>query len=309
MAGTDPMAGTERSATIPIRARNRPIKNDKSMRPISALFARDWSHTADRRGIMSTSTRPISLSTALIGASVRVAGMAVLAGGLLIGGMAWWTTNRENVLREEIAAIEARMAAEIAVRDAAIDRLGRDRRIARLEVLDRVEDEDGENSWTDLRFIELDDEGRELATREMRLPGRVIYIDAWTARFPSESVASATDPFRDQTIVLLRRIYSDEIPPREGIPIDTPGGIPDGYAGSAQARFEQAIWSQFWTLASDPEAARKMGIRVAQGEAVYKPMQPGETYELRVEAAGGMTLVPINDVVIAGASNSEPSLP
>ena len=174
---------------------------------------------------------------------------------------------------------------------------------------DQDQDQDGEGSWTDLRFIELDDEGRELASREMRLPGDVIYVDAWTARFPSETVASASDPFRDQTIVLLRRIYSDQIPPRDGIPIDTPGGIPDGYAGSDQARFEQAIWSQFWTLASDPEAARKLGIRVAQGEAVYKPMEPGETYELRVEAAGGMTLVPINDVVIAGVGNSERSLP
>lgn len=235
--------------------------------------------------------------------------MVVLVGGMLIGGIAWWTTDRENRLREEIAGIESRMAAEIAVRDAAIDRLGRDRRIARLEVLDQSQDQDGEGAWTDLRFIELDDEGRELASREMRLPGRVIYVDAWTARFPMESVASATDPFRDQTIVLLRRIYSDQIPPREGIPIDTPGGIPDGYAGSDQARFEQAIWSRFWTLASDPDAARRSGIRVAQGEAVYKPMQPGETYELRVEAAGGMTLIPISDVAIAGSGDSDLSMP
>jgi hypothetical protein len=154
--------------------------------------------------------------------------MVVLVGGMLIGGMAWWTTDRENRLREEIAAIETRLAAEIAVRDAAIDRLGRDRRIARLEVLNQDEDPDGEGSWTDLRFIELDDEGRELASREMRLKGRVIYVDAWTARFPAESVASASDPFRDQTIVLLRRIYSDQIPPREGIPIDTPGNKPSG---------------------------------------------------------------------------------
>ncbi len=235
--------------------------------------------------------------------------MVVLVGGMLIGGMAWWTTDRENRLREEIAAIETRLAAEIAVRDAAIDRLGRDRRIARLEVLNQDEDPDGEGSWTDLRFIELDDEGRELASREMRLKGRVIYVDAWTARFPAESVASASDPFRDQTIVLLRRIYSDEIPPRDGIPIDTPGGIPDGYAGSDQARFEQAIWSRFWTLASDPDAARESGIRVAQGEAVYKPMRPGETYELRVEAAGGMTLVPITDVAVAGTGDSDLPLP
>ena len=236
---------------------------------------------------------PISATSALIGAMVRITVVVVVVGGMLIAGLTWWTTDRERRLRAEIAAIETRMVAEIARRDAAIERLGRDRRIARLEVVERLEDPDGEGPTTGLLFIELDDEGREIARREMSVPGEVIYVDAWTARFPLESVASADDPFRDRTLVLLRRIYSDRMPPREGIPIDTPGGVPDGYAASDEARFEQAIWKRFWTLATDPEAAQAAGIRVAQGEAVYKPMRPGDSYELRVEAAGGMTLVPV----------------
>ena len=98
--------------------------------------------------------------------------------------------------------------------------------------------------------------------------------------------------------MLLRRIYSDEIPPREGIPIDTPGGIPDGYAGSDQARFEQAIWSRFWTLASDPGGRPKIGDPGGPGRSgLQADADLGEAYELRVEAAGGMTLVPIADVV------------
>ncbi len=39
-----------------------------------------------------------------------------------------------------------------------------------------------------------------------------------------------------------------------------------------------------------------VGIRVAQGEAVYKPVRPGRTYELIVDAAGGMSLLPLPDV-------------
>ena len=234
-------------------------------------------------------TSPIGLAAA----AMRVSLIVVVLGGGIIGGLAWWTLNREATLRAEISALETRMATEIATREATIERLGRDRRVARIEVLDRQEGPPGEDPTTLLRFIELDDEGREIARREMDVPGDVIYVDAWTARFPAESVASADDPFRDRTLVLLRRIYSDRMPPRDGIPIDTPGGVPDGYAGSEEARFEQAIWKRFWTLASDPEAADGAGIRVAQGEAVYKPMRPGESYELRVEAAGGMTLIPV----------------
>lgn len=225
--------------------------------------------------------------------AIRVASVAVVLGGLVIGGLAWWTLDRESRLRAEIDELETRMAAEIATRDAAIERLGRDRRLARIEVLDREEGSGGEAPRTTLRFIELDDEGRELARRTWTLPGEVVHLDGWTARFPPGKVASGDDYLRDRTLVLLRRVYTDAMPPRDGLPIDTPGGVPDGYAGEEPARFEQAIWKRFWTLATDPAAAREAGIRVAQGEAVYKPMHPGEVYELRVEAVGGMTLVPV----------------
>ena len=151
---------------------------------------------------------------------------------------------------------------------------------------------------TSLRFIELDDHAKELARREYSVPGEVVYVDAWTARFPAESIAQG-DPLRGQTIVLFKRIYSDLLSPSEGIPIDTPGSVPDGYAGSDRARYEQAIWKNFWRIASDPEEARSHGIRVAQGEAVYKPMRPGEVYEIKVESHGGLTLIPQENVVAA----------
>jgi hypothetical protein len=213
--------------------------------------------------------RPNTIGLAF--ATIRVASIAVVLGGVVIGGLAWWTLDRESRLRAEIADLETRMAAEVAARDAAIERLGRDRRLARIEVLDRIEGTEGEDPRTALRFIELDDEGRELARRDLEVPGEIVHIDGWTARFPAGKVASGDD-----------------------IPLDTPGAIPDGYAGSEAVRFEQAIWKRFWTLATDPDAARSAGLRVAQGESVYKPMHPGDVFELRVEAVGGMTLVPLD---------------
>jgi hypothetical protein len=97
---------------------------------------------------------------------------------------------------------------------------------------------------------------------------------------------------RGRTVALLRRIYSDRMPPAQGVPIDTPGAIPDGYAASDGARFEQALWKRFWRLATDPQAAESMGVRVAQGEAVYKPTAPGHCFDVELENSGGLTLRP-----------------
>ena len=241
------------------------------------------------RDLVTSVLGPVGLAAA----AIRVTMVVVVLGGGLIGGLAWWTLDRESRLRAEISTLETRMATEIATREATIERLGRDRRLARIEVLGRQEGTPGEGPRTALRFIELDDEGRELGRKDVTLPGEVVHLDAWTARFPAESVGSGEDPLRDRTLVLFRRIYTDAMRPRDGIPLDTPGGVPDGYAIGEAARFEQAIWSRFWKIATDPETAREAGVRVAQGEAVYKPMRPGEVYELRAEAAGGMTLIPV----------------
>jgi hypothetical protein len=230
---------------------------------------------------------------------VRSSVFAVAFSALSLGGLWVWSSNREARLRDEIRAIEAKMAAEIAARTAMIERLSRSHRKARIEILGQRVGPEGFESprdgtrivSTDLRFIELDDNGREIGRRDYTIPGDVLFVDAWTARFPKEAVAEG-NPLRDRTVVLLRRIYSEQLPPVQGFAIDTPGAIPCGYAGSDRLRLEQAVWQGFWKMAADPTVARSHGIAVAQGEAVYKPVRQGEAYELMVDAAAGLTLVP-----------------
>jgi len=94
-----------------------------------------------------------------------------------------------------------------------------------------------------------------------------------------------------RTLVLLRSISSARLAPESGVPIDTPGAIPVGYAAADAAAFEKRLWESFWTIASDPQLARSFGVRVAQGEAVFRPVRKGESLDLLVEAAGGMSLV------------------
>jgi hypothetical protein len=242
---------------------------------------------------------------------VRSASFAVAFSVLALGGLWMWSSSREARLRDEIRAIETKMAAEVAARNAMIERLSRSYRKARIEVVSQRLGSDGFESprdglrvvSTDVRFIELDDEGRELGRREYTIPGDVLFVDAWTARFPKESVADG-NPLRDRTVVLFRRIYSERMKPADGFPIDTPGGIPCGYAGSERMRLEQAVWQGFWKLASDPAVARSNGIAVAQGEAVYKPVRPGEAYDVFVDAAAGLTMVPTEPSRSADASRA-----
>jgi hypothetical protein len=119
----------------------------------------------------------------------------------------------------------------------------------------------------------------------------VVFLDAWTVRFPQQGVID-DDPMRGHTLSLLRRIYSDQMAPANGFTIDTPGAVPDGYAATDGARFEQALWKRFWALATDPTVAAEQGVRVAQGEAVYKPIMPGQCFDVELESAGGLILRP-----------------
>jgi hypothetical protein len=232
-------------------------------------------------GAMASMVR-ILLLTIVFGA---VAGVFIWQG--LIG--------REHELLQEIDRLEEKMAAEVAHRDEMIERLGRTSRLARVEILEqtRISPEDPVET-TRMRFVELDQNGAELGRRDYEIAGDVLFIDAWTVRFEHEQVANG-DPFAGRSLVLFRRIYSDQIRPADGYAIDTPGGIPEGYAVSEEARYERALWSRFWRLATDPEEARRMGVRVAQGEAVYKPVRTGQRYDLVAESAGGLTMVPIDD--------------
>jgi len=205
----------------------------------------------------------------------------------------------------ELEALRQEMEQRVAEKEAMLRRLSRTRRVAHIEVVDQafspsseVAGANGSSNTaviesTTIRFIELDDDGAELARQEMTIPGGVLFIDAWTVKFSQEDVA-AGHPLRGRTLVLLRRIYSDRMPPRDGIAIDTPGAVPAGYAASEMGKFEMAVWDQFWDIAADAALAERLGVRVAQGEVVYKPVRRGQRYELVVDAVGGMNLTPVH---------------
>jgi hypothetical protein len=223
---------------------------------------------------------------------LRILGLsAVIAAAILI---VFWRISVDQQQRtiDELAALNAQMEQTLAARQAMIDRLSRTRRIAHVEILGQDADESGLVTQTRLELIELDERGRELGRQRLSVPGDVIFIDGWTVKFDHERIAQG-DPLRGRTLVLLRRVYSDRLAPEDGVAIDTPGAIPPGYAAGPAAEFEKKVWASFWAIATNAELAAAMGVRVAQGEAVYKPVRPGQRFELLADAAAGLSLRPL----------------
>jgi hypothetical protein len=202
------------------------------------------------------------------------------------------TSDEQARTIQELQRLNAEMEQRLAEREAMIQRLSRSRRLAHVQITNQKRDVAGVVIETSLLFIELNDQGSELARQNFTIPGDVLYVDAWTVKFDAERVAEG-DPLRGKTMVLLRRIYSDRLAPRDGYLIDTPGAVPPGYAASQVGQFEKRVWENFWAIATDSKIAREMGVRVAQGEAVYKPVREGQTFELVVDAVGGMSLMPL----------------
>ena len=222
--------------------------------------------------------------------------------GTLFCGLAfvvYWRLSDDDLRRTimEMETMQLEMQQRLEAKEGMIRRLNRSRRLAHIQVLDQQRTPDGTVQMTDLLFIELDDEGGELARQQFTLPGDVLFVDAWSVKFHHEDVAEG-HPLRGRTLILLRRIYSDRMAPLDGYPIDVPGAIPPGYAAGEAAEFEVRVWKFFWEIATDPEAAAAHGVRVAQGEVVYKPVRTGQVFELSVDAIGGMSLVPLptNDI-------------
>jgi hypothetical protein len=225
-------------------------------------------------------------------AIVRTLLLAGVLGAVVLSVFWWLARDEAQKARDEMAALRAEMQARLDAHEEMVRRLSRSRRLMRVFVTGQRVDAGGDMVSSDVVLVELDDDGSELARQAFTIPGDVIFIDAWTVKFDPAEVA-AGHPLRGRTLVLLRRIFSEQMAPAQGFPIDLPGAVPPAYAVGDLGHYEQQIWAHFWEIATDPERAASMGVRVAQGEVVYKPVATGQSFDLVVDASGGMSLTPL----------------
>ncbi len=166
-----------------------------------------------------------------------------------------------------------------------------DQRLARLDVLKIERNEKDEAVKSFVRFVELSPKGDPISEgKTFELPGDVVYIDNWVIRFDDKFVENA-DLQRGTSLCLFRRIFSEQLRPSEGFPLDQVGMRPQAYArGGTMTEFEKELWANFWQFANDPDKASKMGIRAANGEAVSMKLLEGKSYNVNLRSSDGLSM-------------------
>lgn len=144
---------------------------------------------------------------------------------------------------------------------------------------------------TTLLFVEYAKDGSALPGKQFTFEGKQAHIDAMVVRFDGRFVQSR-DPLRGQSVALFTRLFGDKQTPEQAHRIDEPGHIPAVYQGASPevSAFEQDLWKQFWRLADDESYRNSMGVRVAQGEGVWRPFEPGKLYTLSIQNDGGIEI-------------------
>lgn len=177
-----------------------------------------------------------------------------------------------------------------------IQRLTGEDRVAEVRVIDQVRAGDMvdgrrvEQTQTTIEFVELDRQQHPLPAQRFVVPDTVLFFDALVIKFDQEHV-TAGDALRGKSLALFRRIYGEHQRPIDGFAVDPEGNVPHVFRVNPEAgRFERKLWAQFWSYATDPELAARDGVRVAQGEAVYVPMNKGEVWTLTLQNNGGLNI-------------------
>lgn len=144
---------------------------------------------------------------------------------------------------------------------------------------------------TTLLFVEYARDGSSLPAKSFTIEGKWVHIDTMVIKFDSQYVGK-DDALRGHNICLFTRIYGDHQTPADGFPIDEPGQAPAIYRGTDPrvSQFEQNLWKGFWKLADDPAYRKEQGVRVANGQGLWGPFEPGRLYTITMEANGGANL-------------------
>lgn len=167
-----------------------------------------------------------------------------------------------------------------------------DSRMAYLSVVDMQTDEAGKVVSTDVEFVEVDQDGKALdAPKRFKVMGNTVYVDSRVVKFNDDYVEKA-DLNRGTSLVAFRGIFGQHQTPNDAFLLDSSEGVPTIYRrGKTESEFEKQIWADFWSIANDPEKAKELGIRAAQGEAPSMKMERGKVYRIDLRSSGGLSIV------------------
>jgi hypothetical protein len=165
------------------------------------------------------------------------------------------------------------------------ERLASSRRVAQIDVLEQVQVPSG-FLLTRLRWQEIGTDGVLGPPLELEVRGSQVYVEALVLKFEPLAGGVGDDGPRP-SVALFRRAFGEQQTPETGAPLDSQVHAQvEATAASADAE----LWQKFWQIADDPQLAARLGVRVAQCEAPSVLMRPRQTWNVSVDAIGGVSL-------------------
>ena len=173
--------------------------------------------------------------------------------------------------------------------------LSRSEDVARITMLDRLVGVTPGDMEKRYRVEILSEDGGVVSSQEVTLKGNRIAIDSITVNFEYSEIESG----RRQNIAYPYRVYSELMKPEDAVPLTcmfNDEELPviycleaDSIYGMTEDVFFQRL-RELFAILKDEELSREMGIRSTNGTVNHFVMNPGDVYNISVEATGGLTV-------------------
>lgn len=188
---------------------------------------------------------------------------------------------------------------ENAVLKQIIARLEADSRAAEVLVTDVHDNETDKKTYTTIKFLEYDVEGRPLKPRYFTFSGNIIQFQSLVVRFDDAYIRRA-DPLRGRSAYLFWKVFMLDGQNTQEYAITKINDVPAVYKLGAQENpVERKFWARFWEYALHPKTAQAQGIKNAQIEAPGTMFVPGMMYTIKIEHDGGLRIdaVPLPNIL------------
>ena len=182
-------------------------------------------------------------------------------------------------------------------------RLSASRRVAQVDVIRQRENSDG-HTVSSLWWTEFGPDGLVGSGVAVEPIGTLVYFEALVIKFEHEYVKQA-DPQRGTSLAMFRRIFGDEQAP-ESVPELGRAARPPISDPNRSPAMQDELWAKFWEMIDNPALAARYGVRVVQCEAPAVRLQAGQTWEVTLDAAGGLNLKKVS--TWAGPSQDFPAV-
>lgn len=171
-----------------------------------------------------------------------------------------------------------------------ISRLEADSRVAEVLVTGVNYNEVDKKTYTTIKFLEYDSQGRPLTPKYFTFSGNIIQFQSLVVRFDDIYVAQA-DRFKGKSAYLFWKVFVLDGKKTQEHEIAKINEVPAGYRiGAGENPVENKFWSRFWEYALDPAKAKEQGIKSAQIEAPGTMFVPGNLYTIKIEHDGGLRI-------------------